>query len=132
MKSLRRLQQGFFAILAIVILVLFAIIGVYMSTQVTTTALGTSASYLGIQAWFAAKSGLEWGIHRALHGANCAASSSFTVGDFNVTVACSSAVVTEGPDTYTVYNLTSTASKGSPGDVLYVNRKAMASATLGP
>ncbi|HLA43124.1 MAG TPA: hypothetical protein VJZ27_06795 [Aggregatilineales bacterium] len=103
-----------------------------MSTQVTTAALSTSISYLGIQAWFAAKSGMDWGIHQALHGPSCAATTSFAVGDFNVTVTCTSAPVTEGPDSYTVYNLASTATKGNPGDVLYVSRRVNTSATLGP
>jgi MSHA biogenesis protein MshP len=132
MKVIRRTQAGFTAILVIVILVLFALIGVYMSTQLTTASLSTSSSYLGIQAWLAARSGVEWGLHRALRSSSCAATTAFAVGDFNVTVTCTSAAVTEGPDNYTVYNLTSTASKGSPGNVLYVFRKVMTSATLGP
>ncbi|MBF8270699.1 MAG: hypothetical protein HW386_2408 [Gammaproteobacteria bacterium] len=132
MKKIRRLQQGFFAIIVTVVLVLFALIGVYMSTQVTTSALSSSISYLGIQAWFAAKSGIEWGIHQALHGPSCAATTTFTIDDFNVKVTCSASVVSEGPDTYTVNNLTATATKGSPGDLTYVLRKVVTSATLGP
>lgn len=132
MNKLRRIQRGFVAIMAIVVLVLFALIGVYMSTQVTTAALSTSVSSLGIQAWFAAKSGLEWGIHKALHGASCAATTTMTVGDLVVTVTCSATAVSEGPYNYTVNNLTATAKKGSPGDMTYVSRKVMTSATLGP
>ena len=132
MRVMNRLQRGFAAIFAIILLVLFALIGVYMSTQMTTASLSTSVSYLGIQSWLVARSGVEWGIHRALHGPSCAASTSFAVGDFNVTVNCTSAAVTEGPDSYTVYNLASTATKGNPGDVLYVYRKVMTSATPGP
>ena len=131
MKTLRRLQRGFVAIIAVVVLVLFALIGVYMSTQVTTAALSSSVSYLGIQAWFAAKSGMEWGIHKALYGSSCT-SSTFTIGDFSVTVTCTATAISEGPDSYTVNNLIATATKGSPGDVIYVSRSVMTSATLGP
>ena len=131
MKILKQAQQGFIAIIAIVVLVLFALIGVYMSTQMTTASIDTSASYLGMQAWLAARSGADWGIYQALHGSSCAASTSFTIGDFGVVVKCTSAAVTEGPDNYTVYNLSATASKGNPGDVLYVSREVVASVTSG-
>ena len=132
MKIFRRMQRGFVAIIAIVVLVLFALIGVYMSTQMTTAALSTSVSYLGIQAWFAAKSGMDWGIHQALHVPSCVASTPLTIGDFTVTVECLSSVVTEGPSSYTVNNLTATARKGNPGEVIYVSRRVTTSATLGP
>ena len=131
MKVLKHVQQGVIAILAIVVLVLFALIGVYMSTQMTTASMDTSASYLGIQAWLAARSGADWGMYEALHGASCPASTSFTMGDFGVTVKCTSAAVSEGPDNYTVYNLSATASRGNPGDVLYVSREVTVSVTNG-
>ena len=132
MKTLRRLQRGFVAIIAIVVLVLFALLGIYISTQMTSAALSTSASFLSIQAWFAARSGMNWGVHKALHGSACAATTTFAIGDFSVTVNCTATAVTEGPDSYTVNNLTATAVKGSPGDVIYVSRKVASSVTLGP
>lgn len=131
MKILKQVQKGFIAILAIVVLVLFALIGVYMSTQMTTASMDTSASYLGMQAWMAARSGAEWGMYRALYGASCPASTSFAIGDFSVTVYCTSAAVSEGPDNYTVYNLTANASRGNPGSVLFVSREVNVSVTKG-
>lgn len=132
MKTLRRIEQGFVAIIAVIVLVLFAIIGVYMSTQVTTASLGTTVSYLGIQAWFAAKSGIEWGIHQALWSSSCNASTTFNIDEYTVTVQCSPTAVSEAPDNYTVYNLISTAARGNPGDITYVSRRVETSATLGP
>jgi len=132
MKILRRIEQGFVAIIAVVVLVLFAMIGIYMSTQVTTAALSTTVSYLSIQAWFAAKSGVEWGIHQALWSTNCAGSTTFNIDVYTVTVQCSPTAVSEGPDNYTVYNLISTATKGNLGDSTYVSRRVETSATLGP
>ena len=131
MIILKQAQKGFTAILAIFVLVLFALIGVYMSTQVTTATIDTSVSYLGMQAWLAARSGSEWGIYQALHGSSCSASTSFPVGDFSVTVNCTSTAVSEGPDNYTVYNLTATASRGNPGEVIYVTRRVVTSVTNG-
>lgn len=132
MKTLRRIERGFVAIIAVILLVLFAMIGVYMATQTTTASLSTTVSYLGMQAWFAAKSGIEWGIHQALWSSGCTASTTFNIGEFTVTVQCSSTAVSEGPDNYTVYNLISTATKGTPGDIAYVTRRVETSATLGP
>ena len=131
MIILKHAQKGFTAILAVVVLVLFALIGVYMSTQMTTASIETSTSYLGIQAGLDARSGVDWGIYQALHGSSCAASTSFAIGDFSVTVECTSASITEGPDSYTVYNLRATASRGNPGDVLYVSREVVTSVTDG-
>ena len=129
MKTLYQKQHGFTAILVVVILVLFALIGTYMATQVTTASLSATNSFLGMQAWFAARSGAEWGIHQAVHGASCSSSTVLTIADFSVTVTCDATAVSEGPDSYTVYNLTSTATRGSPGDAVYVYRTLNVSAT---
>ena len=124
-----RLQSGVSAILAVFILVLFALLGTYMLTQFTTTSVSATSSYLGMQGWLAARSGTEWGIFEALHGSGCAASTVLTVDDFTVTVKCTATPVTEGPDNYTVYDLTSTAVRGSPGETLYVSRRVTTSFT---
>lgn len=128
---MKQVQKGFVAILAIVVLVLFSLIGVYMSTQMTTASMDTSASYLGIQAGLAARSGADWGIYKALHGSSCAASTSFAIAGFDVDVKCASAAVSEGSNSYTVYNLSAIASRGNPGDVLYVTREVKVSVTNG-
>lgn len=122
MIQLRRIQHGFTAIIVVVILVVFALIGVYLTTQVTTSSLSASSSYLGIQGWFAARSGAEWGVYEALHGGGCAASTVLTIEDFSVDVQCSSSAVSEGPFSYTVYDLSATATLGSPGDTIYISR----------
>lgn len=129
MNLVQKTQRGFTAILVVVILVLFALIGTYMATQVTTASLSAGNAYLGMQGWFAARSGIEWGIHQAVHGASCSLSTILSIGDFSVDVACTSNAVSEGPDSYYVFNFTSTATLGSPGDTIYTYRRIYASAT---
>ena len=131
MMLLKKIQRGFAALIAVIVLVLFALLGVYLATQMTTASINTSASYLEMQAWLDARSAVEWGAYQALYGSGCAASSTFSIGDFNVTVNCAATPVTEGPNNYTVYNLKAVASRGTPGDVAYVTRRVMTYVTNG-
>lgn len=121
MNHARRRQRGVTAIVVLVLVSLLALLGVYMSTQITGAALGTTLSLNGIQAYFAARSGAEWGIHEALNG-SCAASTGLTIDGYPVTVTCSSVSVTEGPDTYNVFTLSSTAERGADGDLDHIYR----------
>ena len=132
MNLLKKCQSGIITIIAIVALGLFAVIGVYMSTQFNTTAINTATSYLGIQGWFAARSGADWATHQALHAASCPASTGLTVTGYSVTVTCNPTAVSEGPDNYVVYDISSRAAKGSPGDVGFVSRIVNISVTDAP
>ena len=114
MMLLKHRQRGFAALIAVVVLVLFALIGVYLATQMTTASINTSASYLEMQAGLDARSAVDWGAYQALYGSGCVA-----------------APVTEGPNTYTVYNLKAVASRGTPGEAAYVSRQVITYVTNG-
>lgn len=122
MKRMLRRQRGITAILILVLVSLLALLGTYMSTQLTTGALGTTLSFNGMQAYFAARSGAEWGIHRALNG-SCAASTALTIAGFPVTVTCTSTAVSEGPLNYNVFSLTAQAERGTDGDIKHIFRQ---------
>lgn len=124
-------QSGFSAVIALVLVALLGLVGVYMSTQHTVGQLSTALSLNGMQAWFAARSGADWGALRALTG-SCAASTGFTIDGYSVTVTCTSASVTEGPDTYNVYTLVSTATRGANGDLTRISRRVRAFVTNAP
>lgn len=132
MKFIRQCQRGFITVIAIVLLGLFGLIGVYMSTQFNTVAVSSATSYLGIQAWFAARSGAEWATYQALHAASCPATTNLTVSSYNVTITCSSTAVIEGSDNYIVYDLSSRASRGTAGDIDFVSRTLRTSVTDAP
>ena len=111
-------QNGFSAIAAVVIVVLLALMGTYMSTFISVSALNTSTSAGAIQAWFAARSGMQWAIHQSLSLGTCTGVDSQTISSglngFNASVSCTETTgVTEGSSTYNIYNIDVTATKGS-------------------
>jgi hypothetical protein len=93
------------------------------------------------RAHYAALSGVEWGVHQVLANpaapACPAAVSSFAVpgpgaGAFTVTIACTQFPVTEGSDSYSVFDLDVEASTGSSGQEDYFRRIISASVATGP
>jgi MSHA biogenesis protein MshP len=122
-------QRGFSAITAVVLVVLFALIGAYMATLSGTQSMSTTASQGAMQAWFAAHSGVEWAVFRVLNDNSCTAVNGVTLNlneggaaDYAVGLTCAATSYTEGPNTYNVYALTSSASRGTTGQVGYVSR----------
>lgn len=130
MTNIRK-QRGFSAIIAVVLIVLFTLIGAYMATMSSISTMTTSITSGSIQAWFAAKSGAEWGIHQALNVGTC--TGNMTINGFNVAVSCPApAVVTENPNTYNVFTINSVASRGTVGDIYYVTRSISIKVTDAP
>lgn len=118
-------QQGFAAIAAIFLLVVLAGLGAFMLTFSNTNQLNSAKDVQGSRAYWAARTGLEWGVAQALASpATCPASPAlFTVEGFALTVACSRQTYSEGVATVIVFNFTSTAtSGGAVGSVGYVER----------
>ncbi len=141
-------QKGLSAIMAIVFVVLFALIGTYLASFVTVSALNSAASSREIQAWFAARSGLEWTIHTALNQSctcetDCCSAATFPIGSANAINlsgsglsgyqfylnSCSDVSATEGSSTYCVYNVDLTARSGMEGDVDFTVRNMSVSFT---
>jgi MSHA biogenesis protein MshP len=106
--NLPRLQRGFTAVSAIFILVVLVALGAFIVSVSTSQQIGSALDVQGVRAYEAARSGVEWGLHRQLRNNNCAASASFvppapTLATFTVTVSCVLTPGTNGgPATYTV------------------------------
>lgn len=122
-------QKGFSAIIAIVLIVLFALIGSYMSTMVSVSAVSNAGSAGSIQAWFAAESAVDWAVYQVLNGGSCASVTSPLslsgggLGGFQAVLTCGETTgITEGPDTYNIYNIGATASRGAVGQENFVAR----------
>lgn len=104
----RRLQGGFTAISAIVILVVLVALGAFVVNVSTTQQLGSAQDVQGVRAYEAARAGIEWGLHQQLRNGACAGAASFvppapTLAGFTVTVSCVATPGTNGgPVTYTV------------------------------
>ncbi len=133
-------QSGFSLVTAIFLLVVIAGLVVYMVNlrvvQQTTLLYGVQ----GARALQAARSGIEWGIQRALSGGSCAASTTFTppqapLDAFSIEVRCSSSQHIEGAaatGTITTYQLEAIASSGSYGSLDYIQRRIIATVSENP
>jgi len=137
------LQNGFAAIIAIVLIVIFALIGTFMLTTVGNQNMTTALSQREIQSWFAAQSGIEWAVRPIVTTASgCPGSCSggvcgtitgaspLTLGGsangHTVALTCNCTCISEGSTKYAIYHLTATATIGSPSDLTYVSRTARA------
>jgi MSHA biogenesis protein MshP len=104
----RRLQRGFTAISAIVILVVLVALGAFIVSVSTSQQTGSAQDVLGVRAYEAARAGIEWGLYQQLRSGACAGATSFappapTLAGYTVTVGCIATPGTNGgPVTYTV------------------------------
>ena len=132
-------QTGFSAIIVVVMIVFFALLGTYMATMSSISSLNTSQSAGAMQAWFAARSGVEWAVHQALAasdgGCTCATNCctgisgstlNFSEGGLNgyqATVdVCNAVNYSEASASYCVYDLTVSASNNSSVQLTSVYR----------
>ena len=123
-------QKGFSIITALFILLVLAVLGGFMVTMSGVQSRTALWALQGARAYHAAGGGLEWGTFQALENDSCASSTGLTVGDFSVTVNCQEEdSITEGSQSYSVYQLTSLAQWGSYGDDDYVSRQLSARVT---
>jgi len=125
-------RRGFALVSAIFLLVVLALLGSMIVAVSTTQQVSQARDALGSRAYFAARAGLEWGVYKALRSASCASSSTLpalagSAQGFTVQVACSaSGPFDEGGATVMVYQVTSTASRGTLGAIDRVERQLQA------
>lgn len=125
-KTNKNSNKGFSLIAAVFIIAVLALVVTYVVKVVLLT---QSTSVLGIQgtrAYYAAKSGLEWGTQQAVISANCPASTTINfnqgaLSGYRATVTCSALAVTEGGN-YTLYSISSQGQKGTIATRDYVSR----------
>jgi len=131
-QHLRRLataaQRGFSIVSAIFLLVVLATLGAFMVTFSTVQHTTSAMDVRGVQAYQAARAGIEWGTYRVLRANSCAATQALgNVAGFAVTVQCAqTGTYTEGVTAVTVYQITSTANSGAMGSLAYVERQLQA------
>lgn len=137
-------QRGAVAVVAVLLLVLLALVGAYVMSSAQVQHLTTALSWQGMQAWFAARSGLEWAMQRATssqaaHDAICSAGP--TVTGFNLVLAGHSYALQiscddrggfgEAGASYEVDAIEVEASTGTPGQLGYARRVVQATVTRG-
>lgn len=144
MKTGYARQNGFSAITAVVLIVLFALLGSYMVSMSSLSVLNTAQSGSAIQAWFAARAGGEWAVQRALSasagdsGCSCSAANgsvNFSEGGlagYTATVTCSGNEIDEAGTNYCVYDLSVTGSNSSAAQLTSASRTIAFSITGRP
>lgn len=142
-KPAHRAQEcGFALVTAIFIVVILAMLGIMMVTIGGMERSTATTAVRGTQAYFAARSGVEWGIFGALNNrvATCgnAASTPTTntfnlpvpgLDDYTVSVVCEYTDHRETSDSYHVFVITSTATSRNFGDVDRISRILRVSVT---
>lgn len=141
----RRYERGFALVAAIFIVVVLAMLGIMMVTLGGMERATATTAVQGTRAYYAARSGIEWGTFQALNtplGTTCAlepatVTSAFTLSvsglnGFAVTVVCSYTPHRERGTTYNIFVITSTATSGNFGDADFVSRTLNATVTDAP
>lgn len=139
-----RRARGFALVAAIFIVVVLALLGIMMVTVGGMQRATATTAVRGTQAYFAARSGVEWGIFQAINNTavTCSLDPATTTSAFNlavnglngftVSVACKYTQHRERSNTYNVYVITSTATSGNFGDIDYVSRVIQTTVTDAP
>lgn len=129
-------RGGFALVAALAVLVLLGSIGSMMLRLTGVQQARSSATILGARAHLAARSGIEWGLHRAIAAGGCPAASTALALDegalagFRVEVSCSASTHVEGTRTRTHVVLRARAEFGAPDAREHVVREVGASALL--
>jgi len=127
-KRIRR-QAGFSLLTAIFLLTVLASLGAFI---VVTSGVLQQTPILGLngaRAYHAARSGLEWGIERAVTGAAGGCSGNFTLDGFGIAVACTATQHKDGNTDITIYVVNAVATRGNPGELAYARRQLSATAS---
>lgn len=122
-------EAGFVLPTAIFLVVILAALGGYMVTLSRTTNMSGALDIQGSRAYQAARAGIEWAAWRVVQspaqGCNATPMPPLagTLAGFTVNVSCVvSGPFFDGATSVTVYEVTSTATFGTPGTVDFVSR----------
>ena len=107
-------SRGFLMPSAIFLLVILAGLAVVLTTVSSGQHVGAAQDVQGARAYQAARSGLEWGLYRALNKTSCLADqdvplAATTFPGLSLTVQCAPTTAQEGSSTVTLYAITATA-----------------------
>lgn len=114
-------QRGFAMVSAVFLLVVLAALGAAMLTFSSSQHASSAMDIQGAQAYQSAQAGIEWGAYQVLRNNSCAGTT-LTISGLSVVVACAS--TTYG--SLTAYQITSTASAGTVGQLGRVERQLQA------
>ena len=127
----RPAQRGFAIMAAVFLLVVLSLLAAMIVALSSTQQVGQARDLLGARAYFAARTGIEWGVYQALRNSSCSAATNLpalggSAGGFAVSVTCSTQPFDEGGNAVVVYTIASTATQGTPGALDFVERQLQA------
>lgn len=125
-------QRGFSLIAAVFLITAAAVIAAAMAHLLTARSRTTVQNIHAAQAFYAAQSGLEIGIARALSGGCSGFPLSLDLDGYAVTVTCGADGVDEAGAAYAVYALDARARRGTVESSSLVSRRVAARVTAGP
>jgi MSHA biogenesis protein MshP len=108
-------ESGMSLITAVFLLVILAALGAFIASLGAVQQKSSANDIQGSRAFYAARSGLDWGAFQAITNGSCVAQTALALpaarfGEFdNVTVSCTASVHTEGITAKTFYLLTANA-----------------------
>ena len=108
-------NSGFTLVQVIFIIVVLGMLGAFMVTMFRVQSQTTTLSHQGIRAYYAAKSGLEWGTNQTLSDNNCSDvdNQSWEIGNFEVEIGCTNQTYKEGSETVNWFRLKSSANSSA-------------------
>lgn len=106
-------ESGVSLVAALFMVVVLGGLGVFLAVISSTQHTTTVHAYNAAKAYQAARSGIEWGIYRAVNNQNC--NGSLSLNEFTITITCQSRNVTEGEQAYQTVEIKSVAQTGSIG-----------------
>jgi MSHA biogenesis protein MshP len=124
-------SRGVAAISALFLLVVLAALGAFMVTFSNTEQLTSAQDVRGVQAYWAARAGVDWAVPQVIATDSCpTATPTFVVGNFTVQTTCTTSSFNEGV-TATMVRITSLACQPGPcgggiGSISYVERSVSA------
>lgn len=124
MNRLPTAVRGFSLISTLFLLVVVSGLASYLVNLSVAQQYSTALTVSALRGRHAALSGLEWVAYRINNvSSSCpAVPSNLTIEGFSVTLTnCTQSVVTEGPSSYKLFDVTVSAERGAFGDADYVN-----------
>lgn len=124
-------QRGFAMVSAIFLMVVLALLGGLMLSLSNSQQISSVRDLLGTRAYYAARAGIEWGAYQALRSSSCSPASpmpnAMAATGFAVQVVCvASGPYDEAGVSVTLYQITATASAGTPGAHDHAERQLQA------
>ncbi|WP_052063565.1 hypothetical protein [Nitrincola sp. A-D6] len=106
--------RGVSLVAVLFILIVLGGLAAVMAQMGATQHVGYLLSQEGKQAYYAARSGLEWGRHQVITQNDCFNDAQTEEAGFQIHLSCQASLVFEGNESLNIYHLNASAAKSTP------------------